>query len=219
MSSSERETVVVRWDEGVPGESVAAYRIFRVNGRDFVTEEDQSIDGGASSDVDATRRWAAAYGYEVVKVVYSDADRALVLGAVREQMERAIEGTRQAIENEVRAGLRHVAAVAAVLAPSATHVVFAMDADYVNPVYTPSLLINADAPEDPAVDTHVAWSVEWHTHGANEIRGLLRLVAVGVGFDDPMIEVALGDAEGDDVLRRAYLSGRGQVVIPLAKLR
>lgn len=206
------QAVVVRWDEGAPDESEAAYRVFTVERDEFV--------GSIGSDSWAeTRQWAEDSGYEVVRVVLSDAHRAVLLGVARGEMERAIEGTRQAIENEVRAGLRHVAAVAAVLAPTATHVVFAMGDEYDNPVYTPYLLINADAPPNDMIDTQVVWSVEWHHVGANEIRGLLRLVAVGAAFDDPMIEVALDDAEGDAVMRGAYLSGDGPVVVPLSKLR
>lgn len=150
---------------------------------------------------------------------HSDADQALVLGAIREQMERAIEGTRQAIENEVRAGLRHVAAVAAVLAPSATHVVFAMGDWHDNPVYMPFLLIDAGAPPSDMIDTQVVWSVEWHPVEANEIRGLLRLVQIGEGYAEPLAVVALSPAEGREVIRGAYLSGDGPLVIPLAKLR
>jgi hypothetical protein len=67
-----RTPVVVRWDEGAPGESLPAYRAFTRDGDDFV--------GGGGTDLSRTLLELGIFGdYEVVDVesFHTHEDRAM----------------------------------------------------------------------------------------------------------------------------------------------
>lgn len=128
----------------------------------------------------------------------SDTHRALVLDAISEQMKAANDAVLRAGEAASRAALRHVAAVAAVLAPTATHAVFALADPYESPYYRVDTLRDENALHDPTGDGEPLWEYRWS--GASELTTLLGLVSIHRDHAAPLATAGLSLDEAREAI-------------------
>lgn len=132
------------------------------------------------------------------RIELTDAERALVLDAIAEQMKAANADVLRAGEAAARAALRHVAAVAVVLAPRATHAVLALADPYESPYYRVDTLRDESAMHDPTGDGEPVWEYRWS--GASELTTLLGLVSIHRDHAAPLAAAGLSLEEAREAI-------------------